>query len=110
MVTKISVCLEVGSEGTSAFVPSCPACWVFGRTPESAMTKVKNAIIDWFEWLEMHGDLVPAENKDFEVEASEMLRVTYNPVKAGKPEPLFWSETSNITRKDIIRTLRLMQY
>ncbi|MGD0979134.1 MAG: hypothetical protein ABR962_08345 [Candidatus Bathyarchaeia archaeon] len=74
------------------------------------MTKVKYAIADWCEWLERHGELVPAENKDFEVEASEMLRVTYNPVKAGKPEPLFWSETPHITGKDIIRTLRLMQY
>lgn len=50
-----------------------------------------------------HGELVPAENKEFEVEAYEMLRVTYNPVKAGKPEPLFWSETPHITRKDSAR-------
>jgi len=41
---------------------------------------------------------------------SETLRVTYNPVKAGKPEPLFWSETAAIKRKDVLRTLRLMRY
>jgi len=110
MATKIPVCLEVGSESTGAFVPSCPGCWVFRRTPESAMAKVKTAIVDWFEWLERHGEQIPAKNRDFEVEASEMLRVTYNPVEAGKPEPLFWSETPHITRKDILRTLQLMRY
>jgi predicted RNase H-like HicB family nuclease/uncharacterized damage-inducible protein DinB len=107
---KMSVCLEMGSEGTGAFVPSCPGCWVFGRTPESAMMKVKTAIADWFEWLDTHGERVPAEAKNFEVEVSEILKVTYNPVRAGKPEPLFWSETLHVTRKDILRTLRLLRY
>jgi hypothetical protein len=74
------------------------------------MTKVKTAIADWFEWLEMHGELVSAESKNFEVEVLEMLKVTYNPLRAGKPEPLFWSETLHVTRKDIMRTVRLMQY
>jgi predicted RNase H-like HicB family nuclease len=106
----MSVCLEIGLEGTGAFVPSCPGCWVFGRTPESALMKVKTAIADWFEWLEMHGERVPAETRGFEVEVSEILKVTYNPVRAGKPEPLFWSETLHVTRKDILRTLRLMRY
>jgi predicted RNase H-like HicB family nuclease len=59
MATKMPVCLEVGSEGTGAFVPSCPGCWVFGRTPESAITKMKTAVTDWFEWLERHGEQIP---------------------------------------------------
>ena len=90
MATRIPFCLEVGSEGTGAFVPSCPGCWVFGRTLESSMTRLKTAIVDWFEWLERHGEQIPDKNKDFKVEVSEVLRVTYSPVKAGKPEPLFW--------------------
>jgi len=49
MAAKIPVCLEVSSEGTGAFVPTCPGCWVFGRTPESALKKVKMAIADWFQ-------------------------------------------------------------
>lgn len=72
--------------------------------------KVKSAIGDWFEWLETHEEQVLAKSKDFEVEVSEMPRVTYNPVKAGKPEPLFWSETPRTTRKDTLRTIRLMRY
>jgi predicted RNase H-like HicB family nuclease len=110
LATKIPVCLEIGSDSAGAFVPNCPGCWVFGRTPESAMTKAKVAVADWFEWLGRHGEQVSPKSKDFEVIVSEMLRVTYNPVKAGKPEPLFWSETLHTTRKDILRTLRLMQY
>jgi predicted RNase H-like HicB family nuclease len=110
MITKIPVCLEVGSDGTGAFVPTCPGCWVFGRTPESALKKVKTAIVDWYEWLETHREQVPAETKHFEVEVWETLRVTYNPVRAGKPEPLFWSETAPTKRKEILRTLRLMRY
>lgn len=106
----MSVCLEAGPEGTSVFVPNCPGCLVFGRTPESALAKAKTAIVDWFEWLETHGEHVPAKNKDFKVKVSEILRVTYNPVEAGKPEPLFWSETLHVTRKDVLRTLRLMEY
>jgi len=110
MVTKISVCLEVGREGTGAFVPSCPGCWVFGRTPERALKKVKIVISEWFEWMEKHGEQVPTQTKDFEVEVAETLRVSYNPVEAGKPEPIFWSEVPPITKKDVTRTLRLMNY
>jgi predicted RNase H-like HicB family nuclease len=110
MVTKISVSLEIGSDGTGAFVPYCPGCWVFGRTQERALIKVKSAIGEWLERLRKHGEQVPAEMKGFDVEVSEMMKVSYNPVKAGKPEPLFWSEVPPITKKDIARTLRLMQY
>lgn len=110
MVTKISVCLEVGPEGTGAFVPSRPGCWVFGRTPKRALMKVKIAIAEWSEWMKKHGEQVPAQTKDFDVEVAEMLRVDYNPVEAGKPEPLFWSEVRSITKKDIARTTRLMTY
>ena len=99
MATKISVCLEVSSQGTGAFVPSCPGCWVFGRTQESALLKVKIAIAEWFEWIEKHGEHIPAEKKDFEVDVAEVLRVSYNPVEAGKEEPLFWSEVLPITKK-----------
>lgn len=110
MITKIPVCLEVGQEGTGAFVPSCPGCWVFGRTPESALMKAKIAIAEWFEWMKKHAEQVPVEVKNFDVEVAEMLRVDYNPVEAGKPEPLFWSEVAPITKKDIARTIRLMTY
>jgi len=110
MVTRIPVCLEVGLEGTGAFVPSYPGCWVFGRTPESAIEKEKTAVADWFEWVGKHGEQVPTEIKDFEVEVAEVLRVSYNPVEAGKEEPLFWSEVPPITKKDVKRTLRLMNY
>lgn len=110
MVAKISVSLEIGYDGTGAFVPSCPGCWVFGRTQERALIKVKTAIAEWLEWLRRHGERIPAEMKDFDVELSEMMKVSYNPVKAGKPEPLFWSEVPPITKKDIARTLRLMEY
>jgi hypothetical protein len=39
-----------------------------------------------------------------------MLRVDYNPVEAGKPEPLFWSEIPPITPADLVRTLQLIRY
>jgi predicted RNase H-like HicB family nuclease len=87
MVTKISVCLEVDQEGTSAFVPSYPGCWVFGRTPERALMKVKTAIAEWFEWMKKHAEQVPAETKDFDVEIAEMLRVDYAPVKVANQNP-----------------------
>lgn len=110
MVKTIFVCLEVGPEATGAFVPTCPGCWVFGRTPKRALKKVKVAVADWFKWLEKHGEPFPAEMEDFKIEVGEMLRVTYNPVKAGKPEPLFWSEVLPITKKDIEKVIRLMRY
>jgi len=110
MATKIAVCLEVGPDATGAFVPSCPGCWVFGRSPERALAKVKNAVAEWFNWLKSHGEAVPAEAKKFEIEVAEILRVNYNPAEAGKPEPLFWSEVLPITRRDVERTLQLMKY
>ena len=54
MVKTIFVCLEVGPEGTGAFVPTCPGCWVFGRTPKRALKKVKVAVADWLNgWKSM---------------------------------------------------------
>jgi len=110
VTTKILVSLEVGPDGASAFVPDCPGCWVFGRTQERALVKVKAAIVDWFEWLKRHGKEASAEAKGFEVEVSEMMKVDYNPVEAGKPEPLFCSEVRPIAKRDIAWTLRLMQF
>ncbi|MEM3874720.1 MAG: type II toxin-antitoxin system HicB family antitoxin [Candidatus Bathyarchaeia archaeon] len=110
MTRKIAVCLEVGSESTGAFVPECPGCWVFGRSPESVLAKVRTVVAEWFDWLERHGERVPAEARNFEIEVAEVLRVSYNPVKAGKPEPLFWSEVAPVTRKDVAWTLKLMEY
>lgn len=110
MVNKICVCLEVGTEATGAFVPSCPGCWVFGRTQERALMKVKNAVAEWFGWMEKHGEQIPSRMKDFDVEVAEIMRVDYNPIEAGKPEPLFWSEVHSITKRDIARTIRLMTY
>lgn len=107
---KIFVCLEVGQGGTGAFVPECSGCWVFGRTPERALEKVKVGIEEWFEWLKRHGEKIPAEASKFAVEVGEILRVNYNPVEAGKPEPLFWSEVAPIRSNEIARTIRLLGY
>lgn len=107
---KIFVCLEAGPDGTGAFVPECPGCWVFGRTRERALKKVKDAVKEWFEWLERHGEKIPAKPGEFAVEVGEILRVSYNPVEAGKPEPLFWSEVAPVKNKDITRTIRLLEY
>lgn len=106
---KIIVCLEAGVGGAGAFVPECPGCWVFGRNPERALKKVKLAIAEWFLWLKRHGEPAP-EVDDFELDVAEVLRVTYNPVEAGKPEPLFWSEVLPVEEGDITRTIRLMEY
>lgn len=66
--------MEIGSDGTGAFVPNCPGCWVFGQTPESALNKVKTAIADWFEWLRRHGERVLIETRNFDIEVSEMMQ------------------------------------
>lgn len=110
MSLKIFVCLEVGPQATGAFVPDCPGCWVFGRTKERAIEKVRIAIVEWFEWLKKHGESVPDMSNKVEIEVAEMLRVDYNPIKAGKPEPLFWSEVLPVQRDDIKRIIRLMKY
>jgi predicted RNase H-like HicB family nuclease len=107
---KIPACLEIGPDGTGAFVPDCPGCWVFGRTPESALRKVTDAVFEWFEWLGRHGEQPYTKAHEIEVVEGEILRVTYNPVEAGKPEPLFWSEILPISREDIRRTIQLMGY
>jgi predicted RNase H-like HicB family nuclease len=85
---KINVCLEVGPQGTGAFAPDCPGCWVFGRTLERALEKEQLIVQEWFFWLRRHGEQVP-EPGEIELEVAEMLRVDYNPVEACKPELLF---------------------
>lgn len=118
MTSKIAVCLEVGPEATGAFVPDCPGCWVFGRTKERALAKVKDAIVDWIERLKSQGDenlhagrnFQPSSKHNIEIEVAEEIRVNYNPAKAGKPEPLFWSEVLPVTRDDVKRTIQLMEF
>lgn len=101
--------MEVGAEATGAFVPDRPGCWVFGRSSQSALRKVRVAAREWSAWLNAHDEDVPGI-KEFRVEPSEILRVTYNPALAGKPEPLFWSEVLPVSAGDIKRTIRLMEY
>ena len=118
MISKISVCLEVGPEATGAFVPECPGCWAFGRTKESALKKVRSAVVDWIECLRRQGGEIPYSGRNLrvdlrrqiEIEVAEMMQVAYNPAMAGKPEPLFWSEVLPVTRDDIKRTIRLMEF
>jgi len=110
MSSKIFVCLEVGPQATGAFVPDCPGCWVFGRTKERAIEKVKIAIIEWSEWLKKHEERISDITNKVEIEVTEMLCVDYNPTEAGKPEPLFWSEVLPVQRHDIERTIQLMEY
>jgi predicted RNase H-like HicB family nuclease len=109
-ISRISVCLEVGPQATGAFVPDCPGCWVFAETKERALHKVRIAVNEWFDWLKKHGVNIPHIGNEVEMEAVEMLGVDYNPAKAGKPEPLFWSEVSPVKKDDIKRTLRQMDY
>jgi predicted RNase H-like HicB family nuclease len=110
MGLRIYVCLEVGYGATGAFVPDCPGCWVFGRDRGRALEKVRDVVIDWFEWLRGHGERVPDIGSELDVVVGEMLRVDYNPVEAGKPEPLFWSEVPPIDGGLIERSMRLMEY
>lgn len=110
MISKISLCLEVGQKGTGAFAPDCPGCWVFGKTKKKALEKAKIAVVEWFEWLKKHGESIPDIKSKLKIEIAEMLKVDYNPVEAGKPEPLFWSEVLPVKKDDIKRTLQLMKY
>ena len=110
MISNISVCLEVGPEATGAFAPDYPGCWVYSKNEKSAMNDVKTAIIEWTDWMKRHGESVQDISDKVNVEVAEMLRVDYDPSESGKPEPLFWSEVSPITREDIDTTIRLMEY
>jgi predicted RNase H-like HicB family nuclease/uncharacterized damage-inducible protein DinB len=102
--------VEEGLGGAGAFVPDCPGCWVFGRNQESALEKAKNAVFEWFNWLGKHRGSTSVRPTEIEVQVVELLKVNYNPVEAGKPEPLFWSEVLPIKKEDITRTIRLMNY
>jgi len=110
VVSKISVCLEVGPQATGAFVPDCPGCWVFGQTEERAKEKVRIAVVEWFKWLKKQGVKIPHLSNELKIEIAEKLQVDYNPVKAGKPEPLFWSEVLPVKKDDIKRTIQLSEY
>jgi len=110
MISRISVCLEIGPEATGAFAPEYPGCWVYGKNEKDALRQVKTNVVEWFDWMKSHGESVPDTGDNVEVEVAEMLRVDYDPSEAGKPEPLFWSEVAPITREDIDKTVRLMKY
>lgn len=83
---------------------------MLGKTEESALEKVKIAVVDWVDWVNKNGENYPEITDGIEVEVAEMFRVNYNPAEAGKPEPLFWSEVSPVQKEDIERTIRLLKY
>lgn len=90
-------------------MPDRPGCWVFGRNSDSALRKVGAAAEEWSGWLNNHGERVhPVAG--LLVEPTETLHVNYNPAKAGKPEPLFWSEVPPVHGRDIQRAVQLMEY
>jgi predicted RNase H-like HicB family nuclease len=103
------VCLEIGPEATGAFVPDFPGCWVFGSNEKSALEKVRKAVQGWHAWVRAYGENVEPRSAVTSM-PTEVMRVTYNPAEAGKPEPLFWSEVLPVSRADVDRTLRLMEY
>jgi len=76
--------LEVGVGGTGAFVPECPGCWVFGRSPERALEKVKITVAEWFRWLKVHGEPVP-DVRGFDV---KWRRFSGLPIIRWRPESL----------------------
>ena len=51
MISRISVCLEIGPEATGAFTPEYPGCWVYGQNEEDALRQVKANVIEWFDWM-----------------------------------------------------------
>jgi predicted RNase H-like HicB family nuclease len=110
MITKVSVCLEVGPMAAGVFAPEYPGCWVYGQNEKDALRAVKANITAWPAWMRSHGESVPEISPDVKIEVAEMLRVDYDPSEAGTPEPLFWSEVAPVTGEDIARTLRLMSY
>lgn len=90
-------------------MPDRPGCWVFGRTSDSVLRKVRVAAEEWSDWLGSHGEEVRPVTRLL-VEPTEVLRVNYNPALAGKPEPLFWSEVPPVSSRDIKRVVQLMEY
>jgi len=110
MLSEIAVCLEIGPKGAGVFVPDCPGCWVFAKTKNKALKKARVAVVEWFEWMKKHKERVPDLKGKLKIEVAELLWVNYNPVEAGKPEPLFWSEVLPVKKDDIKKTLKLMYY
>jgi hypothetical protein len=106
----VRLCLEIGSQSTGAFLPDYPGCWVFAGTRSRALQKVRTALNDWYRWMREHGEEPETLGHSAELGEEEILRVDYNPVEAGKPEPLFWCEVPPVEREDIGRTIRLMGY
>jgi len=73
------------------------------------LKKVKAAALEWHLWARARGESVKPPSRVLVV-PMEVMHVTYNPVDAGKPEPLFWSETLPVSKGDISKTLRLMEH
>ena len=105
----MKACLEVGERGAGAFIPELPGCWVFGRDRDSALAKARAAATGWYGWARRHGEHVSAP-ASIVLEPLEVLQVNYDPVEAGKPEPLFWSEVLPLAARDGERALRLMRH
>ena len=110
MLSEIAVCLEIGPKGAGVFVPDCPGCWVFAKTKNKALKKARVAVVEWFERMKKHKERVPDLKGKLKIEVAELLWVNYNPVEAGKPEPLFWSEVLPVKKDDIKRTIQLSEY
>jgi uncharacterized damage-inducible protein DinB len=88
-------------------VLSLPGCITLGPTPDLATSRVGEAILDHFIWLEHHGEKSqPTKSVRFEV-IEHMVR---GKMTSGGEMALFTHDCEPLTKEDIDRFLNLLSY
>ena len=102
--------LIIGPDGsTQSHVHSLMGCFALASTEERAAMKLRSAIPEYFRWLQSHGEdvVIPTRPK---ISIEQELRIRGSPGDAGGPDPLLRCDKVAVSRGDITRCLRLLNY
>lgn len=105
-LTHVRVGLEEGADGgVMAHALNLPGCAAAGGSPEAAIAAFERTLSDWFRFLAVLGEPVPARDAEIEVAVDEWL-ATDARVAAGETTALFAEDLSVLSQDEAERGVR----
>src|SRR2546428_214945 len=105
---RFVVYVEMEEDGSAmAHVPMLPGCISTGLNQDVALSRIPQAITDFFHWLKMQGEPVPDQLEPIELEIGGISTDAGHP---GDAASFFPSDRQPLTEPEVATLLRLMHY
>jgi len=107
---KYHLLCEVGPDGsTQIFVKELPGCYSRSPTFEGAVAKMPTKIREFLDWLRKNGERIEDACYEIETEVSEIVKGNW-PVNLGDSQALFNADLKPLSRDEVERCIRYMNY